>query len=167
MIKELCDTIKLHVNNWHEKGLTWFELEAKEDNLSELVVRCAYHNYCIWHFIEQYKNPDTGLVLFVYDGGLEHNKYRNAVIEKMDEEFSKYQKFTGKNNSETLGSILDRISTSVIKAAHLKDSGDQRLEKVLHQTNTLVKCAEELFEDICSGHRQYEIMSRFKTSGYN
>ena len=93
MIKEdilrLLGVMKTRVETWHDKGLTWFNLAEYipyEDTLECLVTRIIFHNYCIWHYIEGYQDPDTGKVHFVYLGGLAHNKLRNEVIELMEKE---------------------------------------------------------------------------------
>jgi hypothetical protein len=169
-ILKVFEVMKVRVKEWHDKGLTWFNLAEYvpyEETLENLVTRIIFHNYCIWHYIEGYQDPDSGKVNFVYLGGLAHNKLRNEVIELMDEKFCAFQKGTGKFNSETLGSVIDRISVLYIKMLHMKDSNDSRLARVEKQTQTLERCACELFEDMVSGERQVEVLSRFKTTGYN
>jgi hypothetical protein len=169
MIQDLIELSKSYLLNWHQKNLTWFNLEdhlQAEDKLEYFVIKNAYHNYCMWHFIEYYKNPDTGLALFVYDGGLEHNKDRNQSIELMDDKFMQFQKNTGKINSETLGSIIDRLNVLYIKHIHLKESQDPRLETLMQQTKILEACAKELLQDMIDGTRQCMPLGRFKTNGY-
>jgi hypothetical protein len=51
------------INEWHVKNLTWFSYDPNFDNtdILELCKKLAYHNYCIWHLIEGYKDPDTNI----------------------------------------------------------------------------------------------------------
>jgi hypothetical protein len=166
----IIETARHYINLWHSKNLRWdfnFEdhLEKKLTVLEHLAVKCAYHNYCIWHLIEDYKHPDTDQVLFVYHGGLEQNKFRNNTIELMDQQFETIQKGTGKFNSETIGSLIDRIGIMHVKIAHLQD--DSRLKMIENQLAILYWCAIELVEDMIKGDRQCAFLSRFKTSGYN
>lgn len=165
MIKDLLSVMKTTVETWHSEDKTWFNCEFP-DTPEGLVTRLAYHNYCGWHFIEGYKNPDTGLVLFVYDGGIEQNRMRNEVIEKLDTVFAAMQVGTGPFNSETLASLVDRISVLYIKICHLREDHDSRMSGVVAQTERLEKCASELMDDMVTGRRQIEVLQRFKTSGY-
>ena len=168
MIQSLIDNIELQCSTWHSKNLLWFEhSEFNLDSLKDLTTKLVYHNYCIWHFIEGYQDPDTQKVNFVYLGGLEHNRYRNDTIELIDNIFiSNYQINQGPYNSETLGSILDRISNCIIKIAHLKETNDNRIKLIETQSEFLTNCAIELFSDMQLGKRQITNFSRFKTSGY-
>ncbi len=168
MIQSLVKNIKQQCSKWHSQNLLWFEHpEFNLELLEELTTKLVYHNYCIWHFIEGYQDPDTQKVNFVYLGGLEHNRYRNDTIELIDNIFiSKFQINQGPYNSETLGSILDRISNCIIKIAHLRESNDDRIGLIETQLEFLTNCAIELFNDMQSGKRQITNFSRFKTSGY-
>lgn len=166
----VIEAARRHIELWHKNNLRWdfnFEDYIEEDLtiLEKLTVKCAYHNYCIWHLIEDYKHPDTDQVLFVYHGGLEQNKFRNKTIELMDQQFELIQKGTGKTNSETIGSLIDRIGIMHVKIVHLQD--DPRLKMIQNQLAILIWCAVELVDDMIKGNRQCAFLSRFKTSGYN
>ena len=168
MIQKLIENITNQFLEWHCKNFIWFD-EPKFDptSLKDLSAKLLYHNYCIWHFIEGYQDPDTQKVNFVYLGGLEHNRYRNDTIELIDNIFiSNYQIDHGQYNSETLGSILDRISNCIIKIHHLKQNNDNRFKLIETQSEFLINCASELFSDMQCGKRQITNFSRFKTSGY-
>jgi hypothetical protein len=168
MIQSLINNISQQCSDWHSQNLLWFEHhEFDLQSLKDLTTKLVYHNYCIWHFIEGYQDPNTQKVNFVYLGGLEHNRYRNDTVELIDNIFiSKYQIGQGLYNSETLGSILDRISNCIIKIAHLKENNDSRVSLVETQLEFLTNCAIELFDDMTLGKRQITNFSRFKTSGY-
>lgn len=153
------DLIKIYATKWHSQDLTLFDFNEPLEGLDLHVVKLLYHNYQIWHFIELYTSPDSGTVLFVYDGGIRHNKLRNESIEAVDSILCQKQKGTGKINSETVGSIIDRIGILYIKLLHLKDERVKIIEK---QLEILVNCAKELMEDMISGERQCVNFSRFK-----
>jgi hypothetical protein len=168
MIQSLVKNISNQCEKWHFQNLLWFEhTEFNLQSLEDLTTKLVYHNYCIWHFIEGYQDSDTQKVNFVYLGGLEHNRYRNDTIELIDNIFiSKHQINQGPYNSETLGSILDRISNCIIKIAHLKETNDSRTTLIETQLDFLTNCAIELFDDMQVGKRQITNFSRFKTNGY-
>jgi hypothetical protein len=161
-IAQLIQVSAHHAEQWHQAGLDLFEYNVRLEGAEQHVVKLLYHNYQIWHFIELYKSPDSGTVLFVYDGGIKHNTLRNECIEALDLCLCADQKGEGKVNSETIGSILDRIGILQIKALHLKDKTDSRLALVERQLKTLEDCAEELMEDMLAGKRRCELFSRFK-----
>ena len=168
MIQSLINNIKQQCFEWHSQNLLWFEHpKFNLNSLEDLTTKLVYHNYCIWHFIEGYQDPNTQKVNFVYLGGLEHNRYRNDTIELIDNIFINNSQINqGPYNSETLGSILDRISNCVIKIAHLKENNDDRVKLIETQLEFLTNCAIELFSDMQIGKRQITNFSRFKTSGY-
>jgi hypothetical protein len=161
-IEELCETMHRYARKWHGAGLALFEFSEQLKGVDHPVVSLLYHNYQIWHFIELYTSPDSGTVLFVYDGGIRHNKLRNDCIEQIDGFLCERQRGSGKVNSETIGSILDRIGILQIKVLHLADKGDPRLSLVKRQLDTLVRCAGELMDDMIAGERRCEVFSRFK-----
>jgi hypothetical protein len=167
--KMLCE-MKNQLEVWHNLDLTWFELEDYlkfEDSLLYYFLKLGFHNFCTWHLIEGYQDNDPNKVHFVYAGGLQQNKDRNQTIEIIDEKLINFQKGTGKINSETIGSIVDRISVFYIKMLHMKNENDNRLDMVERQTAVLENCFLELFEDMINGERRIAPLSRFKTTGYN
>jgi hypothetical protein len=170
MIDEIIFEIKKMCDKWHTYGTELFKFEDDIDcrwldpdkPWVKQVIKLLYHNYQIWHFIELYTAPDSNTVLFVYDGGIKHNKLRNDTIELLDVELCKEQKGTGKINSETIGSIIDRITILYIKKLHLQDSRDARLAVVEEQLDVLIQCAKELMYEMKSGERQCKLFGRFK-----
>lgn len=169
-LQVLLNTLSDKLSDWHTKDLTWFDLDeliVPDDSISYLIIKLGFHNYCTWHLIEGYEDNDPQKVHFVYAGGLAHNKDRNKTIELIDDYFIHYQKGMGKINSETLASIIDRISVLYLKMLHMKMDNDPRSKMVENQTRVLERCLMELYYDMLSGERQIAPLSRFKTTGYN
>lgn len=163
VIERLVESIKSHAEKWHSEGKEIFELDVPTDTTPEYyAVKLLHHNYLIWHYIDLYKSPDSGTVLFVYDKGIEHNRYRNETIEQLDSALCEMQKGSGKINTETIGSAIDRMGIHYIKYLHLRDSKDSRASTVLQQFCILVGCINELMEDMVTGDRQCLVFSRFK-----
>jgi hypothetical protein len=148
--------------DWHESGLALFDLPSLDDSVESWGIRNIYHNYEIWHFLEEYESPDANRVAYVYEGGNLHNKLRNQSVEELDQRLCSRQKGTGKINSETLGSVLDRLGIFWIKMLHLRDLDDQRHLSFKKQLAVLTQCAHELMDDMISGERQCFPTSRFK-----
>jgi len=168
-IKQLIDNIKVTIDKWHNANLGYFEYEESNFNVSDinsLIEKLAYHDYCGWHFIEGYQTSNKDFIRFVYDGGLEHNKHRNACMEMIDELFFSIQKNTGTNNSEGFGSIFDRLINDYIKYIHLRDSHDDRYHNLSPQITFLENALIELYQEIISGTRKITIFRKFKSSGY-
>lgn len=165
MINKIISEIEKVCTQWHSCGSALFEYKSEfnvDISIIDYAIKLLYHNYQIWHFIELYTAPDSNTVLFVYDGGIKHNKLRNDTIELLDAELCKNQKNTGKINSETIGSIIDRITILYIKKLHLQDSNDIRLSVVEDQYQTLIHCAKELMHEMEIGVRQCKLFGRFK-----
>ena len=166
IIKKIISNTKNLINEWHTEDKKWFSSNLNNLDIQNSVNKLAFHNYCGWHFIEEYQNKNKEIISFVYEGGLEHNKNRNECMEKIDEFFDKIQLKTGGFNSEGFGSIFDRIINDYIKYLHLKENNDTRAELMEDQIYFLEKAAEQLYTDITCGQRQIKIFKKFKTRGY-
>ena len=150
---------------WHDEGLRSFEW--KDLNLEPPLshsVKNLYHNYCIWHCIEDYGGEDREKVRFIYEGGAVHNKLRNHEAVSLDRYFTQYQS-GGRLASEGVGAILDKINILTVKKMHLEDANDARLGMIEAHLANLVQCAHELVWDMRSGQRWYAIFDRFKVTG--
>lgn len=163
MIDNIVAEVKKYAEKWHSEGKELFEFDCQPSETPEYyAVKLLHHNYLIWHYIDLYKSPDSNTVLFVYDKGIEHNRYRNETIERLDDILCSLQKGTGKINSETIGSVIDRLGIHYIKFLHLRDAGDGRAELVFKQFEVLFTCAKELMEEMISGQRRCLPFNRFK-----
>jgi hypothetical protein len=107
------------------------------------------------------------------------NQARNDCIEKLDtfvlEHIPKLIEMRGKQNSETLGAIIDRLSILSLKIFHMslqtqrKDaSGEhksictEKLKILTAQRNDLCVCLDELFHDCIDGVRHFKQYKQFK-----
>jgi hypothetical protein len=167
-IQEIVQEIKITIDLWHSKNLKWFEYDTILDttDITNIIKKLAFHNYCGWHFIEGYQDTNKNNIQFVYDGGLEHNKYRNACMEIIDEFFYLIQKNSGIYNSEGFGSIFDRLINDYIKYVHLKETNDSRADDFYKQIVFLENALEQLYNEIIIGTRRITIFKKFKSSGY-
>lgn len=165
LISNIYDTAFEQATAWHEASKGIFALSEPPAGSPEAAAAAElmFHNYQIWHLLEDYKSPDSNRVLFVYDGGITHNKLRNLAIERLDELLCRHQLGTGPFNSETIGSIIDRATIWYLKELHhteLPNTG--KSEAISTQRLRLVTCTHELFEEMLAGTRRCMYLDRSK-----
>lgn len=159
----VCGFMEGLIDKWHEAKLTFhIQRDLYPDPFRFHCEQMVHANYYIWHCIEGYCEPDTNRVLYVYNQGLEYNKIRNAARDELDRILCSQQKGTGPYNSESIGSILDRISNAYIKELHLEDAGDKRVESVVQMRQRLEQCGIDLWKDMLAGRRQCFTSDSFK-----
>jgi hypothetical protein len=107
------------------------------------------------------------------------NQARNDCIEKIDDfilkAIPKLSEMPGKQNSETLGGIIDRLSILSLKIFHMsiqtkridasqvhKDNCSEKLKILLNQRNDLAICFDELLNDCINGLRHFKQYKQFK-----
>jgi hypothetical protein len=108
-----------------------------------------------------------------------YNQQRNDYIERIDtfilEKIIHLNEFKGKQNSETLGSMIDRLSILSLKIFHMalqtkrKDVEQSHLKVCSEKLKTLVKqredlciCFDELMMDCQNGARYFKQYKQFK-----
>jgi hypothetical protein len=167
-ITEALSITKEFINSWHKEDRTWWEFDyQKNDILIYNCVKLAYHDYATWHMIERYQSNDVSEIKFIYEGGLEHNKFRNECMQNIDEYFYSFQSNTEIFNSEGVGTIVDRFINDYLKYIHLIEDNDERSSQLEFQINFSITSAEKLVQEIINGTRSIIIFKKFKTSGYN
>jgi hypothetical protein len=107
------------------------------------------------------------------------NQARNDCTEKLDtfvlDHIPKLSEMRGKQNSETLGTIIDRLSILSLKIFHMsiqtqrEDASDnhksictEKLKILIVQRNDLSVCLDELFHDCIDGLRHFKQYKQFK-----
>ena len=165
---------------WHEK----FEAQASDHkNFEEIFFNSHFFNFSLWHEEDEARRVD------VSDSHIAQNKRnidgfnqkRNDSIEKLDT----YILSLLKNhplykeglsiNSETPGSIIDRLSIISLKIYHMQeqtqrdDVSEEHLLACKNKTNTLVeqkndllKCLSELIEEYVTGKKSMKVYFQFK-----
>lgn len=151
--------------SWHNKGLEVFEPKSKLDPgpltpRNVLLNYCrylAYNNYIIWHWEDIARCGDDEKVVQAKRAIDPHNQQRNNTIENIDEYYIKYQVGDGPYNSETLGSILDRVSINVLKILHIREYPEKAKDRVPvlnQQIKILAECGKILLKDMRKGRRR-------------
>ena len=179
---ELLEQQLNEVVQWHVKAP-----EPNYDKISDfpsLVSRQHYVNFELWHQEDMARDPDApdSKIAAVKRAIDVLNQRRNDMIEQMDQYLldelqNKKIKYTSETemNSETPGSIIDRLSINALKIYHM-DEEIQRLDvtdehrkkcsgklSVLQdQRNDLKKSLEKLLADLSNGKKRLKVYQQMK-----
>lgn len=162
---------------WHVSPC---EVTSKDDFLI-LVEENHKRNFTLWHHEDDARREDKGFE-FVYHAKRaidQNNQQRNDFIEKMDKHlFAIFgEKFTDETpmNSETAGSIVDRLSIMALKDYHMQEEVDrtdvspEHIEKcalklgvIKQQITDLGNALSRLLSDCENGIRGFRVYFQFK-----
>ena len=179
---ELLEQQLNEVVQWHVKAPEPAYVEASY--FPNLVSMQHYVNFELWHQEDMARDPDApdSKIAAVKRAIDVLNQRRNDMIEQMDQYLpdvlqSKNIKYTAdaEMNSETPGSIIDRLSINALKIYHM-DEEIQRLDvteehrkkcsgklSVLQdQRNDLKKSLETLLADLSSGKKRLKVYQQMK-----
>jgi hypothetical protein len=151
--------------------------------INPIALELAYRNYLLWHEEDKARRTDVddSAIATVKRAIDKLNQQRNDQIEKLDEailiEIERITPVTPaeKINSETPGSIIDRISIMSLKVYHMdedrhrSDIGEEhrlrsmsRLAVLKLQRFDLCRALEELLTDYVSGNKTMKLYKQFK-----
>lgn len=170
------------VVQWHVKAPEPDYVEASD--FPNLVSMQHYVNFELWHQEDMARDPDApdSKIAAVKRAIDVLNQRRNDMIEQMDQYLldalqSKNIKYTAdaEMNSETPGSIIDRLSINALKIYHM-DEEIQRLDVIdehrkkcsvklsvlQDQRNDLKKSLETLLADLSSGKKRLKVYQQMK-----
>ena len=179
---ELLEQQLNEVVQWHVKAPEPDYVEASD--FPNLVSMQHYVNFELWHQEDMARDPDApdSKIAAVKRAIDVLNQRRNDMIEQMDQYLldalqSENIKYTAdaEMNSETPGSIIDRLSINALKIYHM-DEEIQRLDvtdehrkkcsgklSVLQdQRNDLKKSLETLLADLSSGKKRLKVYQQMK-----
>ena len=170
----------------HQKALTerWHETPCDvtaSDPLMKLVEENHKRNFTLWHHEDDARREDKGFE-FVYHAKRaidQNNQERNDFIEQMDKHlFGLLGDRFGDAipmNSETPGSIIDRLSIMALKEFHMQEEADRtdassdhiekcgfKLGVIQQQIKDLRSALTELVEACQNGSRGFRVYFQFK-----
>ena len=170
------------VVQWHFKAPEPVYGEASD--FPSLVSRQHYVNFELWHQEDMARDPDApdSKIAAVKRAIDVLNQLRNDMIERMDQYLldeiqNKKIKYTSETeiNSETPGSIIDRLSINALKIYHMDeeiqrlDATDENRKKLSgklsvlqDQRNDLKKSLEKLLADISNGKKLLKVYQQMK-----
>lgn len=164
----------------------WHQSDYVNTSAGWLEIACQQHryNYDLWHQEDIARSPDVSdsEIATVKRAIDKLNQQRNDWIEKLDDWLTTYleqQQHTihpgASQNSETPGSMLDRLSIIAIRIYHLDeqldrpDIDDAHRDKVLTrsaicrvQQNELGQCLDTAIQEILSGSKRHRTYRQFK-----
>lgn len=178
-VQEITDLHAHTVALWHQQ-----DVANPYSGLLQLVCEQHSFNYLLWHEEDVARSPNVGderiaQVKRAIDG---YNQKRNDGIEKLDAFFlqmlaeQKIEPQAGaRQNTETPGSAIDRLSILSLRRYHMQEQADredasqehrdkarQRLAVCNDQRRDLSQSLVELLEDIFAGRKRLKVYFQFK-----
>lgn len=179
-LQDLPGTFDGAIAYWHTDPA---EFRMAGSSINPLALELAYKNYLLWHEEDKARRTDVtdGTIALVKRAIDKLNQQRNDFIERLDEEILGWLDANSSHgtatdfNSETPGSIVDRISIFSLKVYHMEEDsrrGDisvehrqrslQRLAALRVQRDDLAIALERLLADCVAGKKQMKIYRQFK-----
>lgn len=187
---EVEEVMELHlktVDAWHSQAIA-----NNYDGFLGLVCQQHIYNFELWHQEDIARSPDVSdsQIAQVKRRIDKYNQQRNDAIEKLDDAITEMlsaanisPKPNAKQNTETPGSAIDRLSIMSLRLYHYQEqlsrpdveSGHldrvrQRIEMCREQQRDLCQGLRELLSDIFSGekrHKTYRQMKMYNDASLN
>ncbi len=179
-LANLEETFDRYLTFWHSDPVQYDSLGIA---VNPIALELAWRNYLLWHEEDKARRTDVddSVIATVKRAIDKLNQQRNDLIEKLDEAIlaeiirvTSASK-TGAINSETPGSIVDRISIMSLKIYHMdedsrrSDIDDEHRQRSLHrlavlklQRSDLYKALDELLTDYITGKKTMKLYKQFK-----
>ena len=169
-----------YVSFWHTDPAVYDALDVA---ISPIALELAYRNYLLWHEEDKARRTDVddSAIAVVKRAIDKLNQQRNDLIEKLDEAILAAlppvipEQAGERINSETPGSIVDRISIMSLKIYHMDedsrrdDIDDDHRQRSLHrlavlklQRHDLYVALGELLADYVAGNKRMKLYKQFK-----
>lgn len=172
------------VLDWHT-ALPQLELPASTpDQFLQWVSHQNRYNFMLWHEEDEARDrhASDAIIAQVKRNIDQYNQARNDLIEQLDQLIAQHLEaehivpaLDAKSNSETPGSIIDRLSISALKIYHMQEQLErddvdeshlQQCQKKVtvlqQQRHDLGICLQELMNDLLSGRKRLKLYFQFK-----
>ncbi len=178
-VTRLLDLHRETVEQWHRQ-----EMSNPYDGVWELVCQQHSYNFLLWHEedIARSRDVSDGKIAEVKRNIDRYNQQRNDWIEKIDDWITAYLIEAGPVpamgaplNTETPGSVIDRLSILALRIYHLHEQTDradvgadhlrgvqQKLGTCREQLADLSGALRELLVDITAGRKRHKTYRQFK-----
>lgn len=169
------------IKDWHE---TDKKIPHPLTGLMDVAQQLLYNNYALWHEEDQARRQDLSDrdIAQIKRNIDRFNQLRNDTIEAFDQMLKarlngvEIKPATGAAmNSETPGSIIDRISILSLKIYHMHeetlraDVGSAHIERAITRENILIEqradlglCLDSLLADLVVGKKVLKLYYQFK-----
>lgn len=167
------------VDRWHHQAI-----DNPYDGVWSIICKQHSFNFLLWHEEDIARSKDVSderiaQVKRAIDG---YNQQRNDWIEKVNDWLTGYlvearisPATNARLNTETPGSVIDRLSIQSLRIYHLREqlersdvdqqhleSVQQKIAKCLLQQQDLSNSLQELIEDIAAGRKRHQTYRQFK-----
>ena len=181
-VSELLEKQLKEVLQWHVKLPETYYLETSD--FPSLVSRQHYVNFELWHQEDMARDPDApdSKIAAVKRAIDVLNQRRNDMIEQMDQYLldelqNKKIMYTSETemNSETPGSIIDRLSINALKIYHMDEEiqrpnvkeehrkkCSEKLSVLHEQRNDLKESLKKLLSDLSNGKKRLKVYQQMK-----
>ncbi len=179
-VNTLLQSQSEQVTFWHQQS---FEC-PKEQNFAAQALLLHHYNFELWHQedLARDKTASDHQIARVKQAIDRFNQQRQDMIEKLDERIIAHlqsQKIipqaNAQMNSETPGSVIDRLSISALKIYHMceetlrKEASEehrqrcqQKLDILKEQRQDLGNCLQILMDDLLHGRKFLKIYRQMK-----
>jgi hypothetical protein len=176
---EIAELHRDCIARWHEQPL-----DNPYDGFLQLVCEQLSYNYKLWHEEDKARSPaasdqEIAAVKRAID---KLNQQRNDWIEKLDDwmtvELERHHvaaSDAAPQNTETLGSTIDRLSILALRIYHLAEQRDRtdatvehresvsrKLAIALAQQADLTRAAQQLADDLLAGRKRHKTYRQLK-----
>ena len=176
----LAETFSRCIDAWHGDPADYTRAGG---DLNRLALELAWQNYSLWHEEDKARRTDVddGMIAQVKRNIDGFNQRRNDLIERLDEAIlaclePQIPPATALPiNSETPGSIVDRICILSLKVYHMQEDTErddideahrgrslQKLATLKEQRADLETALHRLLDDYLAGNRRMKLYRQFK-----
>jgi hypothetical protein len=167
------------ITRWHQQPL-----DNPYDSFLALVCEQLSYNYRLWHEEDKARSPSASdQEIAVVKRAIDKlNQQRNDWIEKLDDWITEELERRGvvaadsaPQNTETLGSTIDRLSILALRIYHLieqrdradaspehRESVTRKLAIALAQQADLTRAAQQLADDLFGGRKRHKTYRQLK-----
>ncbi|MEE3372856.1 MAG: DUF4254 domain-containing protein [Planctomycetota bacterium] len=167
------------VVRWHDEPI-----DLNTSGVMSIIKTQFSFNFRLWHEEDIARSPDAAdeRIAQVKRNIDQLNQQRNDWIEKIDDWITETLDAQGivmpadaRLNSETPGSVIDRLSILALRIYHLQEQTErddvapehiatvtQKLAICHHQQQDLANSLQELLEDIFAGRKRHQTYRQFK-----
>lgn len=179
-LARLAEAFDRCISFWHTDPVDY---SLEQGDLSTVAMELSWRNYCLWHEEDKARRTDVddSMIAQVKRNIDGFNQQRNDLIERLDEAILAWLLpqccFEDKMpiNSETPGSIVDRIIIMSLKVYHMNedslraDIDQEHRQRSLHklsilreQRADLESALHRLLDEYLAGTRRMKIYRQFK-----
>jgi hypothetical protein len=168
-IQQIVDLHRDLVVRWHQQPI-----DCPYDGLLGIVCRQASFNFLLWHEEDIARSPKLGDARIAQAKRAidKYNQQRNDWIERIDDWITNRLAGLGvvppanaPQNTETLGSTIDRLSILALRIYHLQEHSPStagNLQLALQQLADLSRAAQQLADDLASGRKRHKTYRALK-----